>query len=68
MLDEIERPQDMTVDDWNEVYAQVQQELHQCIAKMLIQESQSEMQGEYDERMSEMEAEALAECADPNNN
>lgn len=37
-----DRPDDMTVEEWNEIYLQVQAELHEQLAKELISLSQQD--------------------------
>jgi len=44
-----DRPDDMTVDDWNEIYLEVTRELHEVLAKQLIQESKQDEQTSFEE-------------------
>jgi hypothetical protein len=42
-----ERPDDMTVDEWNQIYLEVQTELHQALAKQLIECSHNDIESSY---------------------
>ena len=64
-----QRPPDMTVEEWNDIYIEVTRELHESIAKQLVLDSKQCEQTDIDnqERFSQQETDIQAELGDPQN-
>lgn len=57
----------MDIDDWNQVYIELKEDLHRAIAQNLIAERKDDESANFElnEQFSRMAVEQLAECLDP---
>ena len=63
-------PPDLTIDEWNEIYLEVTQDLNRFLALQLIEDRKQDVSADYElnQMFSEMAIEMQAETLDPNNN
>ena len=65
-----ECPPDLTIDQWNEMYLEVQYELNSMLAQQLVEDHKFDDEADYElnQMFSELAIEQQAETLDPTNN